>query len=95
MKNNEILRIGWFLLNLNATGRYTTFFDYSGHVKVLCIRIFKGKWSEKKKPIYEKSLNLKGETPFDVFDNTSFSISEFIEYVKELSNSTKRSKQNL
>lgn len=33
------------LTKLNASGKYTTFFDFLGHVNAVDIRIFNGKWS--------------------------------------------------
>lgn len=40
------------LERLNRSGKYTTFFDFSGHVNTVDIRIYKGKWTKKKKPFF-------------------------------------------
>lgn len=48
---------------LNASEKYTTFFDFAGHTRSIDIRIYKGKWNRNKKPIcnlsmiYYESLN--------------------------------------
>lgn len=51
------------LTKLNASGKYTTFFEFAGHTRSIDIRIYKGKWNRNKKPIcyvsmiYYESLN--------------------------------------
>ena len=53
------------LTKLNASGKYTTFFDFAGHTRSIDIRIYKGKWNRNKKSIcyvsmiYYESLNSK------------------------------------
>ena len=43
------------LTKLNASGKYTTFFDFEGHINAVDIRIFNGKWSVGKNPFFDIS----------------------------------------
>ena len=44
------------LTKLNASGKYTTFFDFLGHVNTVDIRIFNGKWSVGKTPFFDMAV---------------------------------------
>lgn len=44
------------LAKLNASGKYTTFFDFLGHVNAVDIRIFNGKWSVGKNPFFDMAV---------------------------------------
>nr|WP_288215238.1 hypothetical protein [uncultured Butyricimonas sp.] len=57
--NEQFLKLITFLNALQATGRFTVFYSYSGHVNWLCIAIYKGKWNEKKKAIFSQDYKIQ------------------------------------
>lgn len=44
------------LAKLNASEKYTTFFDFEGHINAVDIRIFNGKWSVGKTPFFDMAI---------------------------------------
>ena len=54
--NEQITAIAALLLEINGNGKYTAFFDFSGHVRTFTIRIYSGAWSQGKDPLFNLSL---------------------------------------
>lgn len=50
--NEQITAIAALLLEINGKEKYTAFFDFSGHVRTFSIRIYSGKWSQGKDPLF-------------------------------------------
>lgn len=59
--NEQLFKLITFLNALQATGKHTAFYSYSGHVDRLDIAIYKGKWKEKKrkKRSFPKTIKYK------------------------------------
>ena len=57
--NEQITAIAALLLEINGKEKYTAFFDFSGHVRTFSIRIYSGKWSQGKDPLFNLSLQNK------------------------------------
>ena len=57
--NEQITAIAALLLEINGKGKYTAFFDFSGHVRTFSIRIYSGTWSKGKDPLFNLSLQNK------------------------------------
>ena len=57
--NEQITAIAALLLEINGKEKYTAFFDFSGHVHTFSIRIYSGKWSQGKDPLFNLSLQNK------------------------------------
>ena len=52
--NEQITAIAALLLEINGKEKYTAFFDFSGHVRTFSIRIYSGKWSQGKAPLFNQ-----------------------------------------
>lgn len=59
--NEQITAIDALLLEINGKGKYTAFFDFSGHVRTFSIRIYSGTWQEGKPPLFNLSLQNKDD----------------------------------
>lgn len=82
MENNEQLKVMWYLLYLNATKRYVTFFEYVGHTEVLTIKIYRHDGTY---PFYLKVIDFSGEIPIITNDgNKPFKGEDLIIYIKTL-----------
>lgn len=57
--NEQLFKLITFLNALQATGKHTAFYSYSGHVDRLDIAIYKGKWKEKKKAIFSQDYKIQ------------------------------------
>ena len=55
--NEQITAIAALLLEINGKEKYTAFFDFSGHVHTFSIRIYSGKWSQGKDPLFKTDSN--------------------------------------
>ena len=53
----------------NGKEKYTAFFDFSGHVRTFSIRIYSGKWSQGKDPLFNLSLQNKDGQQWRNWDN--------------------------
>lgn len=76
------------LTKLNASGKYTIFFDFAGHTQTIDIRIYKGNWSQNKKPIFDLSM-IRYESPkHEYYDSDNFQRSfnpqTFLKYLADL-----------
>lgn len=67
--NEQITAIAALLLEINGKEKYTTFFDFSGHVHTFSIRIYSGKWSQGKDPLFNLSLQNKDGQQWRNWDN--------------------------
>lgn len=47
----QVLEVQRLVYTLNSLGKYTAFVDYSGHVNMLDVRVFEGKWDQYKYPV--------------------------------------------
>jgi len=56
-------------LEINGKEKYTAFFDFSGHVRTFSIRIYSGKWSQGKDPLFNLSLQNKDGQQWRNWDN--------------------------
>ena len=56
---------GWIF----SKRRDTAFFDFSGHVRTFSIRIYSGKWSQGKAPLFNLSLQNKDGQQWRNWDN--------------------------
>ncbi len=69
---------------LQAKGRYTVFYDYSGHVNWISVRIYKGKWSKKKKPVFSRQFCLDHPDLYNISDGSATTLDEFITTISDL-----------
>lgn len=60
--NEQITAIAALLLEINGKEKYTAFFDFSGHVRTFSIRIYSGKWSQGKAPLFQPLATKQGRT---------------------------------
>ena len=67
--NEQITAIAALLLEINGKEKYTAFFDFSGHVRTFSIRIYSGKWSQGKAPLFNLSLQNKDGQQWRNWDN--------------------------
>ena len=67
--NEQITAIAALLLEINGKEKYTAFFDFSGHVRTFSIRIYSGKWSQGKDPLFNLSLPKKDGQQWRNWDN--------------------------
>lgn len=67
--NEQITAIAALLLEINGKEKYTAFFDFSGHVRTFSIRIYSGKWSQGKDPLFNLSLQNKDGQQWRNWDN--------------------------
>ena len=67
--NEQITAIAALLLEINGKEKYTAFFDFSGHVRTFSIRIYSGKWSKGKDPLFNLSLQNKDGQQWRNWDN--------------------------
>ena len=67
--NEQKTAIAALLLEINGKEKYTAFFDFSGHVRTFSIRIYSGKWSQGKDPLFNLSLQNKDGQQWRNWDN--------------------------
>lgn len=67
--NEQITAIAALLLEMNGKGKYTAFFSFSGHVRSFDIRIYSGKWTKEKEPLFNLSLQSKDGQQWQNWDN--------------------------
>ena len=74
--NEQITAIAALLLEIDQfqilpcnNEKYTAFFDFSGHVRTFSIRIYSGKWSQGKDPLFNLSLQNKDGQQWRNWDN--------------------------
>ena len=67
--NEQITAIAALLLEINGKEKYTAFIDFSGHVRTFSIRIYSGKWSQGKDPLFNLSLQNKDGQQWRNWDN--------------------------
>ena len=70
---------------LNRTGRYTTFWSFSGHINVISIQIYSGAWTDKKKPIFEiQQITVGASYYYDGCVRCHFDPQTFRKYLADL-----------
>lgn len=72
------------LLELQSQGKYQVFFDFSGHVDGFDLKIYKGRWRPKKKPILKMMLRMDRPEPFDIHTLSTIRFAEIIAQIKSL-----------
>ena len=73
------------LTKLNASGKYTTFFDFEGHINAVDIRIFNGKWSVCKTPFFDMAvIRLDAPNYHSCATGEHFGPQTFLKYLADL-----------
>lgn len=91
--NEQILNLITFLNALQAQGKYTVFYSYSGHVNWFHVEIYKDKWKEKQKPIFEQDYKIRnGIMTIYLLGETS--LEQIIQSINEALNQTEKRKKS-
>ncbi len=82
--DQRIITIIEALHALQAKGRHTVFYNYSGHVHSIDVKILQGEWREKKKPVITKMFALDRPGLFNIPDGSTTTLEDFIAHIGEL-----------
>ena len=81
MENNTtFLELISFLNKVQEQGKYTVFYNMSGHINWFNIRLFYGKWTEKKKPIFDKDYKITK----NIISMDNFGVTSWEEVIQEI-----------
>jgi hypothetical protein len=76
--DSRITTIAEALHELQATGKYTVFYDYSGHINAIGVRIFKGERLPGKEPLVNRLFRLDRPDLQDILYMNNTTVEEFI-----------------
>ena len=79
--DQRIITIIEALHALQTKGRHTVFYNYSGHVNSIDVRIYRGEWQKKKKPVIDKMFSLDHPDLFTIPDGSTTTLEEFIAHI--------------
>jgi hypothetical protein len=82
--DSRIKTIAEALHELQATGKYTVFYDYSGQINSLDVNVYEGDWQRDKKPVIDRMFNLDRNGLFDMYKCSSTTVEEFLTLLKSL-----------
>jgi hypothetical protein len=80
--DERITMIARTLHDLQARGGYTVFYNFSGHVNALDVRIYKGKWKRNKKPVLNKLFDLNRPGLYDLYDGSTTTPEELVTLIE-------------
>ncbi len=72
------------LHRLQAKGRHTVFYQYSGHTNTLDVRIYRGVWSRNKKNILNRIFRLDRPDLYDILHFGHTTVEEFMTLLRSL-----------
>lgn len=81
---NELQTLCAALADLNNTGKYTTFFDFAGHVCTVSVQIYRGKWNRRKKRLIYNYINIDRPLSEEDKNEGLKDIPQMLEYIKTL-----------
>jgi hypothetical protein len=82
--DSRIKTVADALHELQAKGKYTEFYNYSGHINAMEVRIFTGEWRRDKEPVLQRLFNLDRPDLHDILFIDGTTVEEFLTLLKSL-----------
>lgn len=80
VNNTGFLELITPLNQIQERGKYTVFYEFSGHVNWFDIKIYIGEWKRKKKPIFDIEYRIKR----DIITTHDFKITSWEEVIQAI-----------